>query len=95
MQNAWSPPQVGSRYHTMLGCVISLVVIGFTDEEIIEAALYPYLEHFGSLEVSRREEGFITGLRWARSEIGVDRFAAAKVLPSDFGAAWLRREPLR
>ena len=79
----------------MLGCVISLVVLGFTDEEIIEAILYQYLEHFGSLEAGRREDAFRTGLRWARNEIGADRFAAAKLLPSDFGAAWLRRAPLR
>ena len=62
----------GDRYPTAFSAVVALVRIGLSDAEIITNVILPYLERFDRREQPDRQTAIMSGLRWARREIGPD-----------------------
>ena len=62
----------GDRYPTAFSAVVALVRIGLSDAEIITNVILPYLERFDRRERPDRRTAIMSGLRWARREIGPD-----------------------
>jgi Bifunctional DNA primase/polymerase, N-terminal len=63
----------GSRYPTMFGCVVALVMLGVSDNEIWRAILPAYQERFTEHEWSRsRFDAMESAIDWARKQVGDD-----------------------
>ena len=83
----------GSRYPTMFGCCVALVMLGVSDNEIWRALLPVYKERFTDHEWSRsRFDAMETAIDWARKQVGDDVAALrstswAQSLADEFAAA--------
>jgi hypothetical protein len=79
----------GDRYPTAFSAVVAHVRIGLSDVEIITNVILPYLECFDRREQPARQTAIMSGLRWARREIGPDAATiAANIRNSDMFARW-------
>ena len=82
----------GDRYPTAFSAVVALVRIGLSDAEIITNVILPYLDRFDRRQLHDRRTAIMSGLRWARREIGPDAAAiAASIRSSDMFARWKAR----
>ncbi len=75
----------GDRYHTAMGVIIGLAMMGFSDREIASAVFGAYLAKFTPEEMVSRTPPIISGLRWARASTGPDRMAVDARFPANFG----------
>jgi Bifunctional DNA primase/polymerase, N-terminal len=70
----------------------ALVRIGLSDAEIITNLILPYLDRFDRREQPARQTAIMSGLRWARQEIGPDAATIADTIrSSDMFARWKAR----
>jgi hypothetical protein len=82
----------GNRYPTGFGVVVSLVKMGFSDDDIRAAVFGPYLALFTKHERATRSRALESALNWARSEIGDDNASAVAAVPmAAIAAAWRAR----
>jgi hypothetical protein len=82
----------GDRYPTAFSAVVALVHIGLTDAEIITSVIGPYLERFDGRHQRDRRSAILSGLRWARREIGPDAATIAAEINSErMFAGWHAR----
>jgi hypothetical protein len=82
----------GDRYPTAFSAVVALVRIGLSDAKIITNVILPYLERFDRREQPARQTAIMSGLRWARREIGPDAATIAETIrSSDMFARWKAR----
>jgi hypothetical protein len=73
----------GDRYPTAFSATIALMHVGLTDIEIIQHIVDPYLARFDQRSRPERHRAILSGLRWARGQIGPDAEAIAAVMRSD------------
>ena len=71
----------GNRYPTGFGVVVSLVKMGFSDDDIRASVFGPYLALFAKHERATRSRALESALDWARSEIGEDNAKAVAAMP--------------
>ena len=82
----------GDRYPTAFSAVVALVRIGLSDAEIITNVILPYLDRFDRREQPARQTAIMSGLRWARQEIGPDAATIAETIRSgEMFARWKAR----
>jgi len=82
----------GDRYPTAFSAIVALVRIGFTDAEIIKHIVEPYLARYDQRSLPDRQRAIMSGLRWAREQIGPDAEAIAAAMRSDqIFARWRAR----
>ena len=73
----------GDRYPTAFSAIVALVRVGLTDDEIIEHIVDPYLARFDRRSLPDRQRAIMSGLQWARAQIGPDAEVIAATLRSD------------
>ena len=73
----------GDRYPTAFSAVVALVRIGLSDDEIIMQVVEPYLARFDQRSLPRRRQAIMSGLQWARAQIGPDAETLAASLRTD------------
>ena len=77
----FSETSEGTRYPTMFGCCVALVMLGVSDDEIWRAVLPAYRERFPDHEWSRsRLEAMESAIDWARKQVG-DNAASLRSTP--------------
>ena len=82
----------GDRYPTAFSAIVALVHVGLTDAEIIQQVVEPYLARFDRHSHPDRHRSIMSGLRWAREQIGPDAEAIAAAMRSDqIFARWRAR----
>ena len=82
----------GDRYPTAFSAVVALVRIGLSDAEITQHVVEPYLARFDQRSRPDRHRAIMSGLRWAREQIGPDAEAIAAVMRSNqIFARWRAR----
>jgi hypothetical protein len=82
----------GNRYPTGFGVAVSLVKMGFSDDDIRAAVFDPYLALFTNCEQATRSRALESALDWARSEIGDDNASAVAAVPmAAIAQAWRTR----
>lgn len=82
----------GGRYPTAFSAIVALVRIGLSDAEIIQNVIEPYLVRFDRRSQAARQQAIMSGLRWARHQIGPDADAIAAVMRSqEICARWRAR----
>ena len=82
----------GDRYPTAFSAIVALVRIGLSDAEIIQHVVEPYLARFDQRSRPDRQRAIMSGLRWAREQIGPDAEAIAAAMRSDqIFARWRAR----
>lgn len=82
----------GDRYPATFSAIIALVRVGFTDAEIFQHVVEPYLARFDRRCLPDRHRAIMSGLRWAREQIGPDADAIAAVMDSEeMCARWRAR----
>ena len=73
----------GDRYPTTFSAIVALVRVGFTDAEIVQHVVEPYLARFDRRSQPDSPTAIMSGLRWARAHIGPDADAiAARIMRS-------------
>lgn len=73
----------GDRYPTAFSAIVVLVRVGHADAEIIEHVVDPYLARFDQRSLPDRQRAIMSGLRWARAQVGPDAEVIAAALRSD------------
>lgn len=82
----------GDRYPTAFSAIVALARIGLTDAEIIQHVMEPYLARFERRSRAARQQAIMSGLRWARHQIGPDADSIAAVMRSqEICARWRAR----
>jgi hypothetical protein len=82
----------GDRYPTAFSAIAALVRVGLTDTDIIQHIVEPYLARFDQRSRPERHRAIMSGLRWARVQIGADAEAIAAALHSNqIFASWRAR----
>jgi hypothetical protein len=82
----------GDRYPTAFSAIVALVRIGLGDNEIIENVVGPYLARFERCRQPARRHAIISGLWWARQQIGLDADTIATITRSQqISARWRAR----
>jgi Bifunctional DNA primase/polymerase, N-terminal len=86
----------GNRYPTGFGVVVSLVKMGFSDDDIRAAVFDPYLALFTKHEQAPRSFALESALDWTRSEIGDDNASAIAAVPMvAIAQAWRARRNVK
>jgi hypothetical protein len=62
----------GDRYPTATNAIFALVTVGYSDDEIRESVVTPYLTLFDGRDLRTRKGSILSYLRWARLSVGRD-----------------------
>ncbi len=82
----------GDRYPTAFSAIVALVRVGLSDAEIVQHVVDPYLARFDRRSLPDRRRDIMSGLQWARAQIGPDAEAIAAAMRSDLSfARWRAR----
>ena len=66
--------------------------VGLSDAEIVQHVVDPYLARFDRRSLPDRRRDIMSGLQWARAQIGPDAEAIAAAMRSDLSfARWRAR----
>jgi hypothetical protein len=87
----------GDRYPTAFSAITALVRVGLADTDIIQHVVEPYLARFDQHTRRERHPAIMSGLRWARRQIGPDAETIAATMGSEqivarWRARWQRRK---
>lgn len=82
----------GDRYPTAFSAVVALVRVGLSDDKIVQHVVDPYLARFDHRSLPGRRQAIMSGLRWARAQVGADASAiAAHLKTGTMFARWRHR----